>query len=134
MRLTEANKRKLFEFIRFGMVGIIAAGIHYGIYYFLQLRMNVNVAYTLGYVISMVCNFFLTSYLTFRTNPSAKKAIGFGASHLINYLLHIFLLNVFLFWGVSNEWAPILVLSIAVPTNFVLLRFVFTRFAVHASK
>ena len=59
------DKEKLFEFIRFCFVGTIAAGIHYGIYYLLQVYINVNVAYTTGYLISLVCNFFLTAYLTF---------------------------------------------------------------------
>lgn len=72
------DKEKLFEFIRFCFVGTIAAGIHYGIYYLLQVYNNVNVAYTTGYLISLVCNFFLTAYLTFHSAPSIKKVIGFG--------------------------------------------------------
>ncbi len=125
MRLT--GKERWGEFIRFCVVGVVAAGLHYGIYYLLQRWMNVNIAYTVGYLISLFCNFFLTSYLTFRTVPSIKKALGFGFSHLINYLLHLFLFNVFLHWGISKELAPLLVLSIAVPVNFLLLRFVFKR-------
>lgn len=121
------KKTNLLEFVRFGLVGTIAAGLHYAIYYYLQTKINVNVAYTTGYLISLVCNFFMTSYLTFRTTPSAKKALGFGASHLINYLMHIVLLNFFLYLGISKEIAPIFVLAIAVPLNFFLLRFVFKR-------
>ena len=34
------------EFIRFGVVGVLATALHYGIYYFLQSFINVNVAYT----------------------------------------------------------------------------------------
>lgn len=123
----DERRRKLEEFLRFCVVGVIAAGLHYGIYYGLQFYINVNVAYTVGYLISLVCNFFLTSYLTFRTVPSFRKAVGFGGSHLVNYLLHIFLFNGFLQLGVSRALAPLLVLAIAVPTNFVLLSFVFHR-------
>lgn len=119
------NKEKLFEFIRFCIVGAIAAGIHYAIYYFLQAYINVNVAYTTGYLISLICNFFLTSYLTFRSVPSVGKVMGFGGSHLINYLIHIFLFNFFLYIGISKILAPVLVLAVAVPINFLLLRRVF---------
>lgn len=119
------DKDKLFEFVRYCIVGTIAAGLHYGVYYLLQMYINVNIAYTLGYVASFVCNFFLTSYLTFRSKPSLKKAAGFGASHLVNYFLHMGLFNLFLWLGVSKELAPLLVLAIAVPTNFMLLRLVF---------
>ena len=107
------HKDKIYEFLRFCIVGTIAAGIHYGIYCLLQMYIEVNIAYTVGYLTSLVCNFFLTSYITFRRSPSAKKAAGFG------------LFNAFLQIGVPRLIAPIFVLMIAVPTNFVLLRWVF---------
>lgn len=121
------DREKIFEFVRFCIVGTIAAGIHYGIYYLLQLYIDVNIAYTAGYLLSMVCNFFMTSYLTFHSSPSFKKLLGFGGSHLINYLIHIFLFNFFLYIGISRLLAPILVLAVAVPVNFLILRWVFKR-------
>lgn len=119
------NKNKLYEFLRYCVVGTIAAGIHYGVYYLLQMVINVNLAYTSGYLVSFVCNFFMTSYLTFRTNPSARKAVGFSIGHVFNYLLHMGLFNLYLFIGVSKVLAPVLVLAVAVPVNFFVLRFVF---------
>ena len=113
------------EFIRFGVVGVLATALHYGIYYFLQSFINVNVAYTTGYVISFIVNFYLTSYFTFGTTPSWKKLVGMGGAHLVNYLLHIILLNVFLYLGVSKAWAPVTVFAIAIPVNFLFVRFVF---------
>lgn len=119
------DKNRLYEFLRYCVVGTIAAGIHYGVYYLLQMVINVNIAYTSGYLFSFVCNFFMTSYLTFRTNPSAKKAVGFSIGHVFNYLLHMGLFNLYLFVGVSKVLAPILVLAVAVPANFFVLRFIF---------
>lgn len=82
------SKSKRYQFIRYCTVGTLAAGIHYGVYYLLQEyeMTNLNIAYTIGYVTSFICNFFLTSYFTFRSNPSLKRALGFGGSHLVNYL------------------------------------------------
>ena len=108
------SREKRYEFIRFC-----------GVYYLLQTRINVNVAYTVGYLISLICNFFLTSYLTFHSSPSIRKALGFGGSHLVNYLIHLSFLNLFLYLGISKVLAPVLVLAIAVPINFLLLRWVF---------
>ena len=119
------SKSKRYQFIRYCTVGTLAAGIHYGVYYLLQTRINVNVAYTVGYLISLICNFFLTSYLTFHSSPSIRKALGFGGSHLVNYLIHLSFLNLFLYLGISKVLAPVLVLAIAVPINFLLLRWVF---------
>ena len=87
------SKEKRYEFIRFCVVGVVASGLHYGVYYLLQTKIDVNVAYTVGYLISLICNFFLTSYLTFHSSPSIRKALGFGGSHLINYLIHLSFLN-----------------------------------------
>lgn len=120
--------KKLFsQFLRFSIVGIIAAIIHYGIYYILQLCINVSVAYTIGYAISFVCNYYLTSIFTFRSKASLKRGIGFGGAHLINYTLHIVFFNIFLYLGISNELAPILVMSLVVPINFFLVHFVFSK-------
>ena len=115
------------EFIRFVMVGILATALHYGIYFLLQRFINVNIAYTLGYVLSFIANFYLTAYFTFGKKPSWSKALGFGGAHLFNYLLHIGLLNTFLWLGLSKTLAPIPVFAIAIPVNFLLVRFVFKR-------
>ena len=118
---------KLIEFLRFAIVGVVATCIHYGFYYVLQKHINVNIAYTIGYLLSFVCNFYLTSYFTFRVKPSYGKLFGLGGAHTINYLLHMVLLNVFIYIGVNKEIAPIPVYAIAIPVNFVLVRFVFKK-------
>ena len=78
-----------------------------------------------GYAVGFVCNYFLTTFFTFRSKPSSHNAIGFGFSHLINYLLEIGLLNLFLWIGAGELLAPILVMIIVVPINFLILHFVY---------
>lgn len=113
------------EIIRFGIVGVGATVLHYGIYYLLQQFINVNIAYTIGYILSFIANFYATAYFTFASVPSWKKLFGMGAVHGVNYLLHIVLLNIFLYIGIAKEWAPLPVFVIVIPVNFVLVRFVF---------
>lgn len=113
------------EIIRFGIVGVGATVLHYGIYYLLQQSINVNIAYTIGYILSFIANFYATAYFTFASVPSWKKLFGMGAAHGVNYLLHIVLLNIFLYIGIAKEWAPLPVFVIVIPVNFVLVRFVF---------
>ena len=117
--------KQLPEFVRFAIVGIIATAIHYGVYYILQWFIYVNIAYTIGYIVSFIANFYLSAYFTFGRKPSWGKALGFGGAHLFNYLLHIGLLNFFLWLGLSRPLAPIPVFSIAIPVKFLLVRFVF---------
>ena len=66
--------KQLPAFVRFIMVGIFATTLHYGIYIILQQVINVNIAYSIGYVLSFIANFYLTAFFTFRKKPSWKKA------------------------------------------------------------
>lgn len=119
------SRQTLKEAMRFGIVGVTATALHYGIYYLLQPYINVNIAYTTGYALSFIANFYLTSYFTFGTKPSWRKLMGMGGAHIVNYLLHLALLNLFLCLGITKAWAPIPVFAIAIPVNFLLVRFVF---------
>lgn len=119
--------KQLPEFVRFVMVGVFATALHYGLYFVLQRVINVNIAYTLGYALSFIANFYLTAYFTFARKPSWRKAFEFGGAHLLNYLLHMGLLNTFLWMGLPKSLAPIPVFAIAIPVNFLLVRFVFKR-------
>jgi putative flippase GtrA len=120
--------KHVLEFLRFAIVGVIATAVHYGLYYMLiRTPVPVNVAYTVGYLISFILNFYLTAFFTFRRAPSWRKGIGFGGAHLVNYLLHLLLLNLFLRLGVDKELAPLPVYAIAIPLNFLLVRFVFKK-------
>ena len=122
------KKETVGELVRFAIVGTTAAALHYGIYWVLQHWINVNIAYTIGYLLSFLVNYYLSAHFTFKAKTSAKNGIGFGGAHLVNYLLHIVLFNFFLWIGLSRELAPIAVLAIAVPANFVMVRFVFKHF------
>ena len=121
------NRETLFEFVRFGVVGVVATALHYGIYWLLHDLMNVNLAYTIGYFISFVVNYVLSARFTFRKKKSVKNGVGFGGAHLFNYLLQICLLNLFIWLGVSKALAPLPVYFIAIPTYFLIVRLVFNR-------
>ncbi len=125
-KFIKKNKSKLNkEFIRFLVVGVVATAIHYSIYLLLLNVLNPTIAYTVGYAGSFCCNFLLTNLFTFRTHPTVKRGVGFVVSHAINYGLHIILLNLFLSLSVPEEWAPVPVYIIAIPVNFLLIRFAF---------
>lgn len=121
------NRETFFEIVRFGIVGVVATALHYGIYWLLNDLMNVNVAYTLGYFISFVVNYLLSARFTFRCKKSVKNGLGFSGAHVFNYLLQICLLNLFIWLGVSKSLAPVPVYCIAIPTNFLIVRFVFRK-------
>lgn len=139
------------EAMRFVVVGVIAQLLHLAIYWCLVRFINASVAFTIGYLIAFVANFYLSAYFTFRSVPSWKKMFGMAGAHVINYFLELALLNLFI-WadvpgilesmfgaggfmdfvnglGGAKEWAMIPTLAISVPVNFFMVRFVFKRFS-----
>ena len=125
------HNEKLFEFLRFCCVGALATCIHYGIYLLLikvielDGKVWINIAYLIGFIISWLCNLWMTAKITFRTHVSLKRSIGFAITHAINYLLHLLFLNVVLALGVAEQIAPIPVYCCVIPINFILVRTVF---------
>lgn len=114
---------KLLEFIRFVIVGGLSTVIHYLIYFIIQiLKVQYNIAYTLGYFISFIFNFFASNYFTFKTTPNKDKSIKFLLSHLFNYSIQITLLNIYISIGINKSIAPIFVFLVSIPTNFILVK------------
>lgn len=116
------------RFVRFCIVGVLSTALHYGLYcLLLWSTVEVNVSYTAAYIASFFANFYLTSVFTFRARPAWGKFAGFAGSHAVNYVLHIVLLNVFLWLGVPPYLAPIPVILTAMLAQYTILRFVFTH-------
>ena len=116
------GKKEIGEIIRFGLVGVLATLIQYGIYRMLLKFVGINASYTIGYVGSLMFNFILTNYFTFKTNPTKEKGIKFVLAHGFNYLLQMGLLNLFVNINVGAKIAPFIVYSISIPINFLLVR------------
>ncbi len=99
--------------------------IHYCVYYCLLLTGLVySFAYGAGYGVSLCFNFWATGQFTFRTRLSARKGALFLASHGVNFLLHMSLLEFYVrVLDIPDKIAPLPVYLVAVPVNFVLVRF-----------
>ena len=115
------------ESLRFVLVGTAATALHYATYWLLRACVPLSVAYTLGYAVSFVANFYITAWFTFRQSPSWRRAVGFSGAHLTNYLLHMGCFNLFLWLGVPPPWAPLPVFAVVVPINYLLVRTVFKK-------
>ncbi len=120
------KKSTIAEMGRFVLVGAAATLLHYAIYYGLMALMWPTVAYALGYILSFAFNYVATTFFTFRTRPAWKNLLGMMGAHGVNFLLHMGLFQAFLWSGIPEAWIPLPVYAIAVPLNFLLVRFVFT--------
>ena len=121
------RRETLGELVRFGLVGVMATGLHWLVYWVMLPWYNAYDAYTVAYVLSFLANFLATSYVTFRTRPTWARLWGMAGAHAVNYAVHIVLLAAMLRLGVPERWAPAPVYCVAVPINFVLVRLVFKK-------
>ncbi len=119
---------RLSEIIRFGITGGIATAIQYGLYVVFvdAVKLPATVSTIVSYLLSFICNFFLSSYFTFNSKPNAKKGLGFACSHLINMGLQVGLVAIFQHI-VGNTLALLPAMAICIPVNYLLVRFVFSN-------
>ena len=121
------DNEKYAQFVRFCANGVLAVAIQYGVYLLLVQWINPFAANTVGYAVSFCVNFIITSYWTFRSRPSWRKLAGFGGSHIVNYVCQQAFLALFLWAGISKEYAAIMAMGSAVPVNFMILRVIYKK-------
>ena len=117
--------------VRFVFVGTLGTGVQYGIYYLLlgffqrhwpEVGILTSLAFTVGFVIEMICNYLLTNFYTFRTRPSWKNAGGFLLGRALNYVIQLSLLNTLVWMQLGEEWAGIVAIMLAGVINYFVLR------------
>lgn len=113
------------QFFRFILNGCFSASVHYVVYFLLQLVIEVNTAYAIGYIVSFLVNYYTTCRFTFRQQPTWKHFVGFSGSHAVNFGLHIVLFWLCMQIGIHRLVAPFIVMGIAMLIQFTILRWVF---------
>lgn len=132
------GKERLGEIIRFGIVGVLAVAIQYGVYLLLITLFSDNsslpfsegtgvgfplLANCFAYVVSFLFNYVASTRYTFHVRSTARRGAGFTLAHLVNFLLQTLLLALFLRLGLSKPVAMLPVFAICVPINFLLVRY-----------
>lgn len=116
--------------VRFVLVGAFGTGLQYGIYYLLlnffqqqwpEVGILTSLAFTIGFVMEMICNYFLTSFYTFKVRPNWKNAGGFLFGRAINYVIQMLLLNALIWLHMLEEFAGILAIALAGIINYFIL-------------
>lgn len=108
--------------VRFVCSGVLATAIQYFVYYILKGTMPLAAAWTVGYLISFLANYFLTTLFTFHVRPTRSRALLFALCHVVNWGLQTLSLEAFVYCGLSEELAPLAVYAVCVPVNFLMLR------------
>lgn len=129
-RLIEFIKgdKRLSEIVRFCIVGGIATVIQYGIYVVFVDAVGVKAVPStmISYAISFLFNYLLSSYFTFRKQPTAQNVVGFISSHAINMGMQTGMVAIFK--GIVGKTLALLpAFAICIPLNYLMVRFAFNN-------
>ncbi|HBT64879.1 MAG TPA: GtrA family protein [Ruminococcaceae bacterium] len=121
-------KKLILQFLKFGIVGasntLISLLIYYGLLY---LGVYYIAAYTIGFAVSVLNAYFWSSRFVFKKNRGyynkktiAKTYLSYGFTFMLsNGMLFVFV-DVL---DLSSLIAPVLILCVTVPLNFLLNKF-----------
>ena len=117
----------LFQFMKFGIVGISNTIISLVIYYLLTyFEVHYIIANTVGFIGGTLNAFYWNNKYVFKSKGNKERPIittgikvfiSYGASFLLSTILLFLLVDIM---GVSDMIAPIINLAITIPLNFIL--------------
>lgn len=121
----------LWQFIKFGLVGISNTAVNFAIYYlFLWINPELYLlGSVLGTIISILNAFIWNDLLVFKGNEKDFKSIlkrllktfiSYGATGLLSNILLYLEVN---FLNVSKAYAPVINLLVTIPLNFLINKF-----------
>ena len=135
MTFQTANKKKIkstaIQFIKFGIVGLSNTIISYLIYALLvYLGLHYLIASIIAFFISVLNSFFWNSRYVFKKEDGAERSVLHALiKTFISYAFTgLILQNIFLFvfidlLHISKYIAPLFILVVTVPLNFIMNKF-----------
>ena len=119
----------VWQFVKFGLVGVSNTLISLAVYYAVVLLLGVEhyiLANTLGFVISVINAYIWNSKFVFqkKARKHGKSFVKVFVSYGSTFLLGTgFLFVLVHYWNVSEMIAPIINLLLTIPLNFLLNKF-----------
>ena len=111
------------EFARFLLIGGINTfnGVLFA--YLFSLLFQPNLAFAVGYILSLSISYLLNSFFTFHESLSFPKYIKFCVSYIPNFLIQNAFVLVFMNWlGFGKLITYILAAVVGIPVTFAMLK------------
>lgn len=126
MHFDKKAKRHIMQFIKFGIVGIFNTTIALSVYYVLIWgNINYLVANTVAWVISVFNSFYWNRKYVFEYQLCWSKTLlktycSYGVSFIVSSVFLYILVDIA---EMSAKIAPLLILIISIPLNFLMNKF-----------
>lgn len=120
------TRQKIYQFVRFCVVGVGNTAVYYVAYLLFLQFLPYLVAHVLGWCVATVFSFFMNAWFTFKVRPTIKRFLAFPLSSLVNLAVSS-VASVLLVSGfnASERWGTLVAGIIAIPFTFLAMRFVF---------
>jgi len=116
------------KFIRFIIVGILNSGLSYFVYCFFLLWFDYLYSYTITFILAVLQSYFLNLKVVFQAQHEWTKLVKFPLVYGAQYLVGLAFMRLLVGeWGLSEVYAPLVVVLVTVPFTFVLSRYVLGR-------
>lgn len=113
------------EFARFLLTGATNTLVSYSVYLLINLWVPYALAYTLAYGFGIFFSYWLNTRWVFQTRASMKSFLVFPSVYAVQYALSMVLLHILIErMGLSEQWAPLLVIVITSPVTFLMARYI----------
>lgn len=122
----QQSDKALIQFLKFCIVGLSNTVISLAVYYIiLYFGVHYVIASILSFIISVLNAYYWNYKYVFNTKSDILKSLiktytSYGFSYVLSTTLLIILVE---YYNISEFLAPILVLVITVPLNFILNKF-----------
>lgn len=128
IEISDHQWKSFMQFVKFGLVGVSNTIISYIIYVTsLYIGLDILIANFLGFMVSVFNSFYWNNKFVFKTQKGQQRSIvksllktymSYALTGIcLNSILLIILVNYF---GISEYIAPIIIIFITIPINFIL--------------
>jgi putative flippase GtrA len=112
---------------KFILVGLINSVLTYLIYVALNLIFDYRISYFISFVSGILLSAYFNGRIVFNTKILPKTVLIYSIFYFISFAISYFLLTLFIEnLGISKLFAPIFILIIMVPFNFIFARLILT--------
>lgn len=113
---------------RFVVIGILNSALSYALYLSLLAILSYRLAYSITYLMGILLGYVLNAKWVFITRVSVRSALLYPAAYIVNYLLGVACLWLLVeSFGVAQNFAPLLILVVTVPSAYMMNKAVFNR-------
>ena len=121
----QSRVRPMWHFI---LVGAVNTGGTYAIYVIADQFVRFEIAYTISFACGVLFSLVATSGFVFRVRLRWRSMIAYPTFYVLSYLVGLRLVVVLVMhWHINEAIAPLLVLFVMIPLNYLVARFIFLQ-------